>query len=144
MELSAATNGLAAILEGFIGHVEGLLPGPAEVLLGEDDLVLAQGRAVSLGGVGLVGRAKAYDSVDYDDGRLIGDGFGLFDGGAEGVEVLDIGNTLDVPAVGLEALADVFAEGEVGVAVNGDGVVVVEIDELAQLEEAQRGRRLRS
>ena len=139
LQLSAATNGLAAILEGFVGHVEGLLPGPAEVLLGQDDLVLAQGRAMGLGGIVLVGRAEAYDGVDDDEGRLVGDGLGLFDGGAEGVEVLDVGNMLDVPAVGFEALADVFAEGEVGVAVDGDGVVVVEVDELAQLEEARDG-----
>ena len=40
---------------------------------------------------------------------------------------------LHVPAVGLEALAHVLGEGEVGGAVDGDVVVVVEQDQLAEL-----------
>ena len=47
---------------------------------------------------------------------------------------------LHVPAVGLEARADVLGEGEVGGAVDGDVVVVVEDDELAELQVAgERG-----
>jgi hypothetical protein len=91
---------------------------------------------MGFGGVLLVGGAEAYDCVDDNEGRLIGDGLGLFDRGTQGVEVLDVGNMLDVPAVGLEALANIFTEREVGVAVDGDGVIILEIDKLAQLEEA--------
>jgi len=45
-----------------------------------------------------------------------------------------------VPAVGLEALAPIFGEGKLCGTLDGDAVVVIEIDELAQLQMAgQRG-----
>ena len=98
------------MLEGLVGHVEGLLPGPAKVLLGEDDLVLAEGRAVGFRGVvPCWASRKPITDLTIIEGRLVGDGFGLLDGGAQGVEVVDVGDVLDVPAVGFEALADVFA-----------------------------------
>jgi hypothetical protein len=49
---------------------------------------------------------------------------------------------LDVPAVGLVALGHVLGEGTVGVAVNGDVVVIVDADEVAELEVAGQGRGL--
>ena len=91
------------------------------------------------GGVGLVGRAVADHRLHDDHGRLVGHGLRLLDGLAEAVQVVHVGYVLHMPAVRLEALAHVFAERQVGVAVDGDGVVVVEIDQLAQLEEARDG-----
>ena len=41
---------------------------------------------------------------------------------------------MDVPVIGLEAHGDVLGEGELGGAVEGDEVVVVEDDELAEAE----------
>ena len=49
---------------------------------------------------------------------------------------------LDVPAVGLEALAGVVVEGDLGRAVDGDVVVVVDVDQPAQAEVAGQGGRL--
>ena len=50
---------------------------------------------------------------------------------------------LDVPAVALEPLGDVLpGEGEVGLAVDGDAVVVVEVDEPPELVVAGEAGRL--
>ena len=61
------------------------------------------------------------------------------DGGVDRVDVVAVGDPLHVPAVRLEALADVLGEGEVRGAVDGDVVVVVEEDELAQLQVTGEG-----
>ena len=61
--------------------------------------------------------------------------------GVERGEVLAVVHVLDVPAVGLVALADVLGEGDVGVVLDRDLVVVVDEDEVAQLLGAgERGR----
>ena len=52
----------------------------------------------------------------------------------DGDEIVAVGDGLDVPVIGLEALGDVFGEGELGGAVERDEVVVVEDDELAEAE----------
>ena len=62
----------------------------------------------------------------------------FLDGG--GVHAVDGAD--DVPAVGFEALGDVLGEGDVGVAFDGDVIVVVEIDELTELERSRQRRRL--
>lgn len=45
----------------------------------------------------------------------------------------------DVPAVSLVALGNILSEGNVGVAVNGNVVVVVDSNEVAELEVASQG-----
>ena len=61
----------------------------------------------------------------------------------EGVAVVtDLAEVLDVPAVGLEATADVVGVGQLGLAVDGDPVVVVDADEPAEPEVAGERRRL--
>jgi hypothetical protein len=64
---------------------------------------------------------------------------GLADRVQVGVTVLDV---LHVPAVRLVALAHVLGEGDVGVAVDGDVVVVVERRELAEAPVSRQGRAL--
>ena len=60
-------------------------------------------------------------------------GHGPAQGGLEGVEVVgDLAQALDVPAVGLEAGGGVVGVGELGGAVDGDVVVVVDDDEPAE------------
>ena len=69
--------------------------------------------------------------------------FAASERGLERVAVVgDLAEVLDVPAVGLEALADVVAVGERGVAVDGDVVVVVDADQVAEAEVAGERRRL--
>lgn len=48
----------------------------------------------------------------------------------------------DVPAVSLVALGDILSEGDVGVTINGDVVVVVDGNEVAELEVTSQGRGL--
>ena len=54
------------------------------------------------------------------------------EGGVDGVHVVAVADRLHVPAVRLEARADVLGEGQIGRAVDGDVIVVVEDDEPAE------------
>eukprot|EP00982_Pelagococcus_subviridis_P002992 23048-Pelagococcus_subviridis.AAC.3 len=115
---------------------------PVEVLARRLGLVRAEGRAVDVVRVGLVRGAVADERRHLDEGRagvLLRRVDRLADGVEVGVTVLDV---LHVPAVRLVALADVLREGDVGVAVDGDVVVVVERDELAELPVRGEGRAL--
>ena len=57
-------------------------------------------------------------------------------------EVISIVNPQDTPAIGPEPLRNAFAERKVGGSFDGDVVVVVEDDELAQVEVSRQGARL--
>src|SRR6266567_2111305 len=77
------------------------------------------------------GRSASHASGNRPAGR----------GGERGVEraqVVAIGDPLDVPAVALEAARGVVRERQIGLAVDGDAVVVVDPDQLAQLEVARQ------
>ena len=76
---------------------------------------------MNLVGAGL-GAAEADDGADVDERGAGGLGLGGEDGVFEGDEIVAIGDGLDVPVVGFEALVDVFCEGELGGAVEGDEV----------------------
>ena len=136
--------------------------GPAEVLPGGIDFLGSESAAVHGVGAGFVRRPKADGRSDLKmmvnlsrpelllyiyislasesesemclyEGGFISDGFGLGNRGADlvvtGVAIVDAD---DVPAEGVEAGGDVLGEGEVGAAVDGDSIVVVESDELAE------------
>ncbi len=133
MSVFAAGLDGVPVFAGFFGDVEGLVFGPAEVLLGGLDGFDAEGFAVDLVGAGL-GAAVADDGADADEGGLGRLGLGGEDGVFEGDEVVAVGDGQDLPVVGLEALGDVFGVAEFGGAVEGDQVVVVEDDELAEAE----------
>ena len=71
---------------------------------------------------------------------LVSDLLGILDGGENAVEVgVAVLDTESVPAVGLEAGEDVLGETEVGVTIDGDVVVVVEDDDVAEAEVAGEG-----
>ena len=76
-----------------------------------------------------------------DDQRgLVGHGLRRHDGRVDGRHVVGV-DRLHVPAIRLEAQRHVVAVRKRGRAIDADVVVVVEIDQLAQLEVAgQRGR----
>ena len=89
----------------------------------------------------LVGAGQPMIVRTDDERRLVGDLLGLVDRGLEGDDVLAGVDVLDVPAVGLVAGGDVLAERDGGVVLDGDVVVVVEEDEVAQLlVPGERGR----
>ena len=79
--------------------------------------------------------AKANGCCELDKGRLVLDLLGFLDGSGDTLEVVvTIGHGQSVPAVRLVALEDILGEGNVGVTVNGDMVVVPDGDEVAQLK----------
>ncbi len=94
-----------------------------------------------LGGAGLVGTAVADDALDADDAGarvVLRRHHRLVDRAA--VERVDA--TLDMPAIPLEALGPILGVGDVGLAVDGDRIVVVEIDDFAQAQVAGKAGRL--
>ena len=92
----------------------------------------------------LVRRAPADDGLAADDGRLILAILRLLDRGGNRIGIVPVDVLHHVPAVGFEALRRVFGEPAGGLAVDGDAVVVVEHDELAELQVAgERGRFVR-
>ena len=93
-------------------------------------------------GVLLVRRAGRDVGADDDQARAVGDVARAAHRRLERVEPEVLVQVLHVPAVGLVARADVLGEGELGVALDRDVVVVVEADQLAEPEVAGQRRRL--
>jgi hypothetical protein len=80
-------------------------------------IISLQGIAVNTAG-SLQLRAEADGCGELDDGGLVGDFLGLLDSSLDAVQIIvAVLDVLSVPAVCLEALEDVFGEGDLGVAV---------------------------
>ncbi|GAB1459121.1 hypothetical protein MASR2M50_08950 [Thauera sp.] len=105
---------------------------PADVGACGLDLGGAERGAMHVVAVLLVGRAGADDGLAADQRGLGGVGLGLLDGGLDGDRVVALHVADHLPAVGFEALGRVVGEPALDMAVDGDVVVVVEGDELAQ------------
>ena len=86
-----------------VGHEEVRVRVPAQGLLREADLVLAQRGAVRLARAHLVRGGPADDRLDPDERRALLLLLGGLDRGPQGVEVVDVVDGLHVPAVGVEA-----------------------------------------
>ena len=87
-----------------------------------------------------VGRGWCEGGGHLDEGWAAEVGFCRLDGLVQRLDrVVAVLDDERLPAVGLVALADVLREGELRVAVDGDLVVVVEDDELAEAEVAREG-----
>ena len=110
----------------------------AHHLLGRPHLLLAQRRAVRLGGVDRVRRRVGDVRADRDEGRALGFLARRPSSAAcERLQVLGVLHPLHVPAVGRQARGVVLAvEGDRGRAVDRDVVVVVADDQLAEPEVA--------
>jgi hypothetical protein len=114
---------LGVKLLGRVGHGKLLLRVEAKLLLDRDNVVGLEGRAVDAVRALDLG-AKADRRRQPDEGRLARR-LGLGDGGRDGREVrVAVGDVDVLPAVGLEALLDVFGKRDVGVAVDRDVVVL--------------------
>ena len=138
----APVLGLAEVAQGLVGDGEGLLVGPAQALPGQPHLLLAQGLPVDRAGARLVGAPVADDGGADDEAGPLPLRLGRPDGGVHGCGIEAVDGPGHMPAVGPEALAHVFGEGDVSIALDGDAVVVVEVDELAQAQGARQRRRL--
>src|SRR5712692_7557450 len=69
-------------------------------------------------------------------------GASVFDCVCERVEVVGVLNRLGMPSVGFEPFAYVFGESDLGVAVDRDVIVVVEVDDVAKAQMARDRCRL--
>ena len=124
------------------GHIKRGLRGPAEDLLGPPDLLRAKRGAVRLRGVPLGRRRIGDDGAEDDQCRTHGLRAGRLERLRDRGEIVAVPDPDDVPSVGLETERHLLAEGERGVAVDGDVIVVVEQGELAQPEMTREGDRL--
>ena len=140
--LAAAVDEFAGVADDLVADLEGLVGIEPEHLLRGGDLVLAERGAVHAAGVHLVGCGIADDGAQRDERRLVGDLLGLGDCLLDGDDVLAPLDLLHVPPVGPVARRDVLGQRDVGVVLDGDLVLVVEHDEIAELLGARERRRL--
>lgn len=69
--------------------------------------------------------------ANLDNGGSAGLRLGISDGSVESVHVSAVSDGLNVPAIGLVSLIHILGEGQRGVAVNGDQIVIVAHNQLA-------------
>ena len=137
---------LAGVGEDVVGDGEALRRVEAEQLLGRRDLVGAERGAVRLEGVAQVRRRPADDRLEPDERRALGLGARGVERGREAEHVdAAVGQHVDalhVPAVRRVARPDVLAEGDGGVVLDRDLVVVPDDREVAELLRPGERRRL--
>src|SRR5438067_2130310 len=123
-----------------VGHEEGRLERPAQVLLRAPDLVLPERRAVGLVGIRLGGRAVSEHGAHRDDARPVLHRPGGGNGAIDGFDVVAVLDAQGVPAIGGVAPEPILGEGDLGVAGERNVVVVIQKDEVAEAEMAgERG-----
>lgn len=131
---STLSNDLVADVVNLLGNDKALLGVEAEGLLQLLDVVGLEGGAVNTVCTLLLG-AKANGCCEFDKGRLVLDLLGLLDSGGNTLKVVvTISHGQSVPAVGLVALKNILGEGDFGITVNGDMVVVPDGNEVTELE----------
>jgi len=130
------------VLERLLGDVKRLEAGPAEALLRELHLVFAERRAVGLGRVLLVRTAVRDVGAHDDQRRPVRDPPAGGYASVQRAQVVPVRHALHVPTVALEPLCRVVGEREVGLAVDGDTVVVVNPDQATELQVAGERARL--
>ena len=119
------------------------LVGDPHDLLRAADVVRIEGQAVGLVVVGVVRRRVADVAAEHQEGGPVLDRHGRSERVLEAVAVVGhLPELLDVPSIGPEACGSVVAEGQLGDAVDGDVVVVVDGDQAAEPEMAGERRRL--
>ena len=124
---------------GVIGQIELLGGRPAQGLLGGRQLLLAQRAAVGGEIVVLVRTAEADMRPHQDQRRRQGFGLRLADGRGDFFGVIAVGDLHGVPAISVEALAHVFSEDQAGGAAQRNAVLVVQVDQFAELQVAGQG-----
>ena len=123
----------------FFGNLERAVL-PAQRGAGGGQLVGTQRRTVRGLLAGLGRGAETDGGSAADQGRLVVLRQRRLDPGLDAVGVMTIDATHHIPAISLEARGGVVGEPAIGVAVDGDAVVVPEADQLAQAPGAgQRG-----
>ena len=131
--LFAAIYGFTEEFQYVAGYEEPGLQRPAKVLLGAIQFLDARRFAVRLLGAGAL-RQAVTDYGAHADQRRPRVNLGSPDSSIDAFDVVAIGHVLDVPAVCFEASAHVLCESQIGAAIDGNVVVVVKKNNLAQLQ----------
>mmetsp|Transcript_61966 Transcript_61966/g.98130 ORF Transcript_61966/g.98130 Transcript_61966/m.98130 type:complete len:523 (-) Transcript_61966:186-1754(-) len=130
---------LCMLAEGVIHllwHLE-LSVVPAQLLASGLSLICTEGCTMGIMAVSLVGRAEADGGLHLDQSWLVSASLGLLDGLADGIHIgVALRHFQDLPSIALKALADILSEGEIGVSIDGDAVVIVESNQLSQTQVA--------
>ena len=124
-----------------IRHQEARVFWPAIRGFCQANFIVTQGFAMGRCGVVLVGRAIADHAVHHDQGGCAGVGLEGLQRVAQCLQVIGIGDVQGVPTVGLEALDHIFTERQLGVALNADGVVVIQPAQIIELQMPGHRRR---
>ena len=146
MRLLAALGDLARVADQLALDREIDVGVEVQDLLGRLDLGHAERGPVRRAGVLLVRRRPADDRIQRDEGRCLGVLLGVQKRLVQRGHVLVVAvggapvHLLHVPAVGLIPRTDILGLGDVGVVLDGDLVVVVQDDQVAELlVAAERG-----
>src|SRR5262249_24343746 len=108
---------------------------------GQAYLVLAQRFTVRGGTIMLVRGAVTDVTVDHDQRRRARFAPVGFEHADEAVRIICIGNMLDIPTISRKARGDILAEGERGLSLNRDVIVVIDPGEVPERQMAsERGR----
>lgn len=118
----------------FLGNNEGFFGVEVEFFFELFNIVGFKGSIVDVVGV-LLFRVEIDGGFEFDDGRFVGNSLVFFDGFVNGfkvgVVVVDDNNVL---VVGFVMFDNIFCEGVVGVIINGDVVVIVDVDKVVKLK----------
>lgn len=126
--LGSTLSGVLVVhIVNLLGNSEALLGVEAEKLLNALGIVGLKRVAVDTAGTGKLG-AEANGGGQLDHGGLVSNLLTLADGSLDTREVVvTILDPLGVPAVGLEALSDIFSEGTLGVTICEDKLLAFHI-----------------
>ena len=124
--LPALAHHFVEIFAHSIGYQELGVFGPAVDALGQFDFFFAERLAVRFLGVLAVGRAVADVAIDDDQLGAILHVERVGIGVCEGYQIVGVADVLDIPTIGCEPCGHIFVVGEIGVALDGDVVVVVD------------------
>src|SRR5437660_1705463 len=126
-----------------VGHKKLGILGPAVTTLREPNLLVSERLAVGRGSVLSIRRPIAYVAVQHDERgavfRLAKDVEGVLDA----LDVVGVADTQDVPAVSQKSRRHVLCKGEARVTLDGDGVVVVDPEQVVECEVSGQGRGFR-
>src|SRR5262249_5111266 len=117
---------------------------PAIGALGKPDLLLAQRFAMGGGRINLVGRAVADVAIENDESRSA---LGVPENRErilDALKIIRVANPQDVPSIGKKARRDILCEGDAGLTLDRDVIVVIDPTQVVELEMASERGRLRT
>ncbi len=107
---------------------------PAQLFAGQRDFRVAQRRAVGIVGTLFVRRTETDDGFAHQQGRFVSHGASFFRGAFNGVGIVTVNATDNVPAVGFKTFRGVIGEPAFNMTIDRDTVVIIERDQFAQFQ----------